>query len=214
MSSRPYTCGYALYGLVLAGGRSTPHGARQGALDYARRHRSSSAPWSSSAPLVSARSCRCAPSSAGDPQRARYPQIADLADGPRPARRASWPPSAHPEAAWLVLACDLPLPRCSDTAAPDATARSDALATAYRTSHDGLPEPLCAIYEPAQPRTLLRRRSPPGMNCPRNLLRQCRHAAARSAQSARPRQRQHGRRVCRRHASTLRAPNASAARSA
>ena len=60
-----------------------------------------------------------------------------------------------------MLACDLPL---LDAATLEHLLRARdprRAATAYRSSHDGLPEPLCAIYEPHRsgdsPRT-----SPPG----------------------------------------------------
>jgi molybdopterin-guanine dinucleotide biosynthesis protein A len=59
--------------------------------------------------------------------------------------------SAHnfkPEVAWLVLACDLPLidgkvlEQLIDMRDPDK------MATAFATRESGLPEPLCAIWEP------------------------------------------------------------------
>jgi molybdopterin-guanine dinucleotide biosynthesis protein A len=43
------------------------------------------------------------------------------------------------------------------------------LATAYRSSHDGLPEPLCAIYEPASREPLLAHVAK-GKDCPRKFL--------------------------------------------
>src|SRR6185437_1654673 len=42
-------------------------------------------------------------------------------------------------------------------------------ATAYRSSHDGLPEPLCAIYEPSS-REALRAHVAGGRDCPRKFL--------------------------------------------
>ena len=46
--------------------------------------------------------------------------------------------------ALLVLACDLPF-GYSNSGNAFANRESTCLATAYRSSHDGLPEPLCAI---------------------------------------------------------------------
>ncbi len=57
--------------------------------------------------------------------------------------------AAHPEAAWLFLACDLPSLTPETLAHLIAHRAPDALATAYLSAHDGMPEPLCAIYEPA-----------------------------------------------------------------
>jgi len=59
--------------------------------------------------------------------------------------------SAHEEsplAAWLVVACDLPrLDRLTlDTILGARDPRYSAVA--YRSAGDGLPEPLCAVYEP------------------------------------------------------------------
>ncbi|MGH8270439.1 MAG: MoaD/ThiS family protein, partial [Steroidobacteraceae bacterium] len=41
--------------------------------------------------------------------------------------------------------------------------------TAYRSSHDGLPEPLCAIYEPSS-REAIRAHVASGRDCPRKFL--------------------------------------------
>ena len=48
-----------------------------------------------------------------------------------------------------MLACDLPF--LADETLRHLIEHRDPsrLATAYRSSHDGLPEPLCAIWEPA-----------------------------------------------------------------
>ncbi len=55
----------------------------------------------------------------------------------------------HPNAAWFVLACDLPYldaATCGQLVAGRDPSRT---ATAFRNPHDGLPEPLCTIYEPS-----------------------------------------------------------------
>lgn len=54
----------------------------------------------------------------------------------------------RPEAAWLVLACDLPLLDQITLDTLIAARDPDQLVTAYNSSYDGKPEPLCAIYEP------------------------------------------------------------------
>jgi molybdenum cofactor guanylyltransferase len=76
---------------------------------------------------------------------------------------------AHPHAAWLVLACDLPF--LNSVTLLHLVARRDParMATAYSSFHDNLPEPLCAIYEPsAQP--VLKRFLDAGRLCPRKIL--------------------------------------------
>lgn len=77
--------------------------------------------------------------------------------------------AAHPEAAWLVAACDLPfLPAATLRYLVDHRA-PDQMATAFASSHDGLPEPLCAIYEPHSHRSLIRYFEA-GRLCPRKIL--------------------------------------------
>jgi molybdopterin-guanine dinucleotide biosynthesis protein A len=77
----------------------------------------------------------------------------------------------YPEAHWLVMACDLPHVRRStlqqliqyfESAAPQLTA--------YRSSHDGLPEPLCALYPAGADQALVARAKELGKACPRKLL--------------------------------------------
>jgi molybdopterin-guanine dinucleotide biosynthesis protein A len=106
---------------------------------------------------------------AAEPLRARYPQIVDGATGRGPIAGIIAAQAQHPDAAWLVVACDLPF---LDEATLDAlVARRDPgrLATAYASRHDGLPEPLCAIYEPASRAAILAQVAD-GRDCPRKFL--------------------------------------------
>ena len=85
-----------------------------------------------------------------DPARAQRPMIVDSVAGEGPIVGIRSALAAHPHVAWLVLACDLPfLSDAALVAARCANATRAGLATAYRSAHDGLPEPLCAIWEPA-----------------------------------------------------------------
>lgn len=79
--------------------------------------------------------------------------------------------AANKEADWLVVACDLPnlnvetlqkLIRSYHEQTPQLTA--------YRSSHDGLPEPLCAIYPSGIDAELLALSKELGKSCPRKLL--------------------------------------------
>jgi molybdopterin-guanine dinucleotide biosynthesis protein A len=69
----------------------------------------------------------------------------------------------------LVLACDLPF--LSDEAIARLLRERDprALATAYRSAHDGKPEPLCAIWEPSAAAALAQYQADGG-ECPRKFL--------------------------------------------
>ena len=55
----------------------------------------------------------------------------------------------RPDAAWLVSACDMPLLDTASIRLLIDSRRAEKAATGYRSPLDGLPEPLCAIWEPA-----------------------------------------------------------------
>ena len=81
--------------------------------------------------------------------------------------------SAHaeyPEAAWLVLACDLPL---MDKESLEHLVRQRdpaKAATAFATEASGLPEPLAAIWEPAALRNAKDYMETATSSCPRKFL--------------------------------------------
>jgi molybdenum cofactor guanylyltransferase len=104
-----------------------------------------------------------------DNTRSRFPQIVDTVENAGPIAGIVSAQATHPDAAWWVLACDLPFVDAATLA--DLHARRDLtnVATAYRSSNDGLPEPLCAIYEPAS-RQSLRDYVAAGRQCPRKFL--------------------------------------------
>jgi molybdopterin-guanine dinucleotide biosynthesis protein A len=104
-----------------------------------------------------------------EPTRRGRPQIIDSVEGGGPIVGIRSAFTLRNDCAWLVIACDLPfltddtlefLLRHRDPAAP---------AIAYRSSHDGLPEPLCAIYEP-RCGGLLEAYAAAGGHCPRKFL--------------------------------------------
>jgi molybdopterin-guanine dinucleotide biosynthesis protein A len=106
---------------------------------------------------------------ADDPARARWPAIVDrLADiGPAAGILAAL--ESRPDHAWLVVAVDLPLLDEATLGHLIAARAPAACATAYRSVHDGLPEPLCAIWEPMS-REPLAAFIAGGRQCPRKFL--------------------------------------------
>lgn len=157
-----------LFGLVLSGGRSTRMGRDKATLAYAGRSQLERA-----MTLLAPRVARCFVSVRADqrdePTRRAYPQIVDRLQDAGPIAGILAAFDAHPDAAWLVLACDLPR---LDGATLDhliAHRAVNATATAYRSAHDALPEPLCAIYEPTA-RALLDAHLASGRQCPRKFL--------------------------------------------
>ena len=136
-----------LYGVVLAGGASRRMGRDKATLEYRGRSQVAIA-----FDLVS-RHCQRAfvsvrSDQTNDPTRAALPQIVDQVADLGPIAGIAAAQASFPEAAWLVVACDLPF--LGDAAiARLVAARGAHGIVAYRSEHDGLPEPLCAIYEPA-----------------------------------------------------------------
>jgi molybdopterin-guanine dinucleotide biosynthesis protein A len=106
---------------------------------------------------------------AGDPARARYARIVDRGGVEGPIAGIVAALAEHPGAAWLVLACDLPFLDAATLDVLLASRDPDADATAFRSSRDGLPEPLCAIYEPRAADKLAAHLAA-GRNCPRKFL--------------------------------------------
>jgi molybdopterin-guanine dinucleotide biosynthesis protein A len=157
-----------LFGLVLAGGASTRMQRDKAAIDY---HGQSQLHWTfhllshvCAATFVSVR-----PDQREEPTRAGLPQIVDRQPGIGPIAGISAALLAHPKAAWLVVACDLPFFNEQTLRHLISNRDSHKLATAYRSSHDGLPEPLCAIWEPAAREPLLAYLAA-GKQCPRKFL--------------------------------------------
>ncbi|MBV8496842.1 MAG: NTP transferase domain-containing protein [Gammaproteobacteria bacterium] len=157
-----------IHGLILAGGRSTRMRRDKAALSYAGRTQLERA-MELVRPHVVRAYVSVRADQAEEPLRARYPQIADVHTDLGPIAGLLAAQARHPEAAWLVLACDLPL---LDEATLVHLLRARAptrAATAYRSSHDRLPEPLCAIWEPACAPALAAYVAAGG-ECPRKFL--------------------------------------------
>ena len=79
--------------------------------------------------------------------------------------------AAKPDAHWLILACDLPYVTTAtlEKLIHEFRAQTPQL-TAYQSSHDGLPEPLCAIYPAGSDAELASLAAEIGKHCPRKLL--------------------------------------------
>jgi molybdenum cofactor guanylyltransferase len=158
-----------LHALVLAGGRSTRMGRDKAALEYSGRSQLERV-FALVDPLVARAFVSVRADQGSDPLRARFPQIVDAAPGLEgPAAGILSALRAHPAAAWLVLACDLPFLDAGTLQHLIARRDPTRVATAFRSSHDGLPEPLCAIYEPAA-LAGLEAFVAGGRNCPRKFL--------------------------------------------
>jgi molybdopterin-guanine dinucleotide biosynthesis protein A len=162
-----------VHGLILAGGASSRMKRDKAALEYDGKSQLDRAYELACRHLarvyVSVREAQ-----ARDPARARYPLIVDAVPGEGPIVGIRSALASQKDAAWLVLACDLPF--LTDAALEQLLAERDpaALATAFRSAHDGLPEPLCAVWEPAAAAALGAYQAGGGL-CPRKFL--MRHTA-------------------------------------
>jgi molybdenum cofactor guanylyltransferase len=161
-------------GLILAGGHSTRMGADKAALMHpdgrslARRAHDLLEEAGCATIVLSLRHDQGIPPGFGNPSAveiARDPEGGG--EGPIAGMIAAM--SLHPHSDWLVLACDLPrldaatLRHLLDSQLPDE------LLLSYRSEHDGLPEPLCALYGKGAV-ALLQQEKIVGIRCPRKFL--------------------------------------------
>jgi molybdopterin-guanine dinucleotide biosynthesis protein A len=77
--------------------------------------------------------------------------------------------ASYPKVSWLVLACDLPFvtPETLENLIKERDPAK--VATAYKSTYDQLPEPLCAIWE-AQSYPWILKFIKQGVQCPRKIL--------------------------------------------
>jgi molybdenum cofactor guanylyltransferase len=106
---------------------------------------------------------------ADDPSRAAHPCLPDLLPDLGPIGGIHAALHSDPDAAWLVLAVDLPFLDAATLQQLLAGRAPQRLATAFTSSHDGKPEPLCAIFEPAA-RGPIDAWIAAGQRCPRGFL--------------------------------------------
>ena len=156
-----------LFGLVLAGGESRRMGR-----DKATLRRAGQTQLAFAMRLLddfTERAFVSARASQDDPERRRFEQIVDRYEGLGPIAGILSAMDEYPDVDWLVLACDLPNIDAR-TLSNLVTCRSaDKPFTAYISSHDGLPEPLCAIYRAASAE-IVKGFVADGVNCPRKIL--------------------------------------------
>jgi molybdenum cofactor guanylyltransferase len=158
----------ALFGLILAGGASSRMQRDKAALSY---HGRPQLDWAFDlvAPLCAATFVSVRPDQRDEQTRAQFPQIVDRQPGTGPIAGISAALLTHPKVAWLVVACDLPFLTEATLRNLIARRAPDRIATVYRSQHDGLPEPLCAIWEPGAREPLLAYLAS-GKQCPRKFL--------------------------------------------
>ena len=157
-----------LNGLVLIGGKSTRMNSDKALLSYHGKPHAAHC-----YDLLSNYCDRVYLSTRSDsplgPALESYPVIKDVSgvSGPMAGILAAF--EENPDAAWLVLAGDLPYVTDKTLRALVASRDVEKCATAYTSPEDGKPEPLCAIYEPRS-RAHRQGSSGKGDYSPRNVL--------------------------------------------
>ena len=157
-----------LYGLVLTGGKSTRMNRDKASISYYDKpqveHCCELLNGFCEKVYISNRT-----EQAGEPAQQVAPHIHDVFLEMGPIGGILSALKAHPQAAWLVLACDLPYVDESALRVLVDGRNPFKLATAYVSESDGAPEPLCAIYEPKSLFRLLHFVGL-GYHCPRKVL--------------------------------------------
>ncbi len=154
------------FGLVLAGGRSARMGHDKALLTY-----NGGRPQAVVAYELLQEFCRRVYLSVSTRREtlSEWPQLVDRYEEIGPMAGILTALDKHRKAAWLVVACDLPFLNRETLRQLLAARDPQRIATAFRSAHDGLPEPLCAIYEPTA-RTRLLEFVTQGLHCPRRAL--------------------------------------------
>ena len=104
-----------------------------------------------------------------DPERSRFENIVDRYEGIGPIAGILSAMDTHPNADWLVVACDLPNIDERTLSYLIENSNPEHAFTAFKSSYDGLPEPLCALYRFGS-EAIIRQFIENGIVCPRKIL--------------------------------------------
>lgn len=157
-----------LNGLVLAGGKSTRMGSDKGWLTY------HDVPQQEYLYSLLEKICANVYLSIREEQRFDIPDgfktITDNNEHRGPFNGILSAHALHSEAAWLVLACDLPLIDGKTLELLVDKRNPDKWATSFATQESGLPEPLATIWEPSGLREAKEYLKTAESSCPRKFL--------------------------------------------
>jgi molybdopterin-guanine dinucleotide biosynthesis protein A len=159
-----------LYGLVLAGGKSTRMGTDKSGIVYSNK------PQVQVAYGLLTQFCSKVFLSTRRDQSGMtvYQPFEQLHDEPEfegkgPLGGILSAMKVYPDVSWLVLACDLPFVTESTLKNLLSGRNRSVIATAYKSQHDGLPEPLCTIWEAGHLKDT-QKFFEKGIHCPRKVL--------------------------------------------
>lgn len=157
-----------LYGLVLSGGKSTRMGTDKGLIAY------HDVPQREYLYNLLNGVCEKTYISLRADQETRLPAgmetIVDLNEVKGPYNGILSAHKKHPQVAWLVLACDLPLIDIAALKELIHARNTKREATAFALKKNPLPEPLCAIWEPQALKNSVAYLQKGNGTCPRKYL--------------------------------------------
>ncbi len=158
-----------LRGLVLAGGRSQRMGHDKGKLAYHGQQEQRAYAAELLAPFCQDVHVSCRPDQITELEYAGLRPLPDSFTDLGPLSGILSALRLDPNAAWLVVACDLPLLSAATLAHLVQHRQPARMATAFQSPENEWPEPLITIWEPASYPQLLRFLSL-GYSCPRKTL--------------------------------------------
>ena len=157
-----------LYGLVLAGGKSTRMGSDKGLLTY------HGIPQQEYLYGLLGQLCDAVFLSIREEQQSTLPEgykaIMDQNEYKGPFNGILSAHKAYPDVAWLVLACDLPLIDLETLKLLVENRNPNQGATSFATKETELPEPLITIWEPKGLEEAIRHMETAQSSCPRKFL--------------------------------------------
>ena len=135
-----------LYGLILSGGQSTRMGEDKALLKYKNKNQLAIA-YELLEKFCAKTFVSVSQANKTEATRQSFPLIEDVYEFGGPFNGIASAFAKHPDTAWLVIACDLPL--LTEATLEQLIQNRQALseATAFISSYDQLPEPLCTIWE-------------------------------------------------------------------
>lgn len=157
-----------LYGLVLAGGKSTRMGTDKGAITY------HNIPQRDYLYNLLDQVCDATFYSIREDQKKEFSSTTNVIvdenkfKGPYNGLLSAY--NTNSNVAWLIVACDLPLLNVAALEQLKQERDISKLATAFATKESKLPEPLCAIWEPSALKASIDYLNNGNGSCPRKFL--------------------------------------------
>lgn len=157
-----------IYGLVLAGGQSTRMGEDKALIKYHQQTQLERS-YNLLNDICENTFVSVSAANSHEATRQNFPLINDQYTFGGPLNGIASAFKLHPDKAWLIVACDLPLLDSVTLAYLIKHRDTTKDASAYISNYDQLPEPLCAIWE-SKINSRIQTAIAEKRNCPRKIL--------------------------------------------